>query len=315
MIICNPSKSIQCPTSEAVSRLRLNHGTVDSHGPAGTPQSLATTANEDDLRYYGTDRPASIIDWKPTPLSSPAPPPTYQELCLSLASRRLQSVHTENLTLLQEFDCKYLCQASLFAAEPTPLSSPAPHQRRTPHKGAPPPTYLSPPKVGLASRLDLYSTPTPISSPAPSLPNRPEDPPASLASQLQAAHAENLTLLQEFDCKYLGQASLFAAEPTPISSPAPSLPNRPEDPPASLASQLQAAHAENAALLWAFDQKLEDAAAAAPLPPPGGTPAAAPVDSVPLSSPAPHQSKLHKGAPTPTYHSANSQKSSEEFQA
>ena len=120
-------KSIQCPTSEAVSRLRLNHGTVDSHGPAAPPQSLATTANEDDLQYHGTDRPAAVIDWRPTPLSSPAPPPTYRDdLCQSLAFRQLQSVHAENLMLLQEFDRKYLGQASLFAAVPTPISSPAP---------------------------------------------------------------------------------------------------------------------------------------------------------------------------------------------
>ena len=60
MIICNPSKSIQCPTSEAGSRLRLNHGTIDSYDPAAPPQPLATTANEDNLQYHGTDQPAAV---------------------------------------------------------------------------------------------------------------------------------------------------------------------------------------------------------------------------------------------------------------
>ena len=60
MIICNPSKSNQCSAS-AASRLKLHHGTIDSsYDPAAPPQPLATTANEDDLQYHGTDRPAAV---------------------------------------------------------------------------------------------------------------------------------------------------------------------------------------------------------------------------------------------------------------
>ena len=135
MIICNPSKSNQCPTSEAVSRLRLNHGALDRRSSAARQPASRQPQHQQPPIPYG---PEVVEKNRKSVLHLTSEDVWQPNLQPNLQPKTFQNVLRGHHAILEDAP-PFIEDAPLFHP-PTPLSSPAPHQRRTP-----PPTYRDAP--------------------------------------------------------------------------------------------------------------------------------------------------------------------------
>ena len=107
MIVYSKSKFIQCPTPEAGSRLRLNHGAIDSYGQ----RRHQTTRNRQHQRHVDDRKSSEVISLFGTP---------PQQLATTTANETPRYFNGD---------------APLFQRRRPAIST------KTPHKGAPSPTH------------------------------------------------------------------------------------------------------------------------------------------------------------------------------